>query len=372
MLSMPHVPRHAPPAHLHTQNLTGLNPLSSPLPFHRAMVQAMDTEIGRLLATLGPAVLANTNIVFLGDNGTDNPVVQAPFQSGHAKATLFEQGCNVPLIIGGPAVATPGVSNQLVSVVDLFPTMLDMCNIAYPSPQLSSVALPLDGVSFAGAMAGAPCVGRAFVYSEVEGSLFGQGYCVRTATHRLIRYTKILPQHQELYDLVADPLEQNDLLTAPLTPANEAAYLQLLGYLDQVRQDGWAEQYGTGCPGAVGVPLIRTLTDPCVGQLFIAQLANLPPAVIGAFGYLSCSRREFGSANPPVDLSWFGMPGCLLFVEPDLWRIFTMPFGVTGLMLPNTPSLYQSEFYLQAFSVEPCSNPAGIVASRGLRCVIGH
>jgi len=372
MLSLPHTPRHAPPGHLHTQNLAGLNPVTSPLPFHRAMVEAMDTEIGRLLATLGPAVRANTNIVFLGDNGTDNQVVQAPFQSGHAKGALFEQGCHVPLIVNGPAVATPGaVSTQLVSGVDLFPTMLDMCGINYPSPPLASIAQPLDGVSFAGAIGGAPGAGRPFVYSEVEGSLFGQGYCVRTATHRLIRYTRILPQHQELYDLVADPLEQNDLLAAPLTPANQAAFLQLLGFMDQVRQDGWAEQFGTGCPGAAGVPLIRTVTNPCVGQLFVVQLANLLPSCIAAFGYFGLSRREFGTANPPVDLSGIGMPGCLLFVEPQQLCFF-FPFSMTSLTLPNTPALYQSELFLQGFAVEPGSNPAGVVASRGLRCVIGH
>src|SRR5262249_12595455 len=77
-LFAPHSPFHAPPAGLHTQNLTGLHPATNPVPFHRAMLQAADHEIGRLLVGLGATTLAHTNIVFLGDNGTDGAVVEPP------------------------------------------------------------------------------------------------------------------------------------------------------------------------------------------------------------------------------------------------------------------------------------------------------
>src|SRR5207244_1770632 len=41
----PHTPFHSPPPDLHTQNLSGLDPVTNPVPFHRAMVEAMDHEI---------------------------------------------------------------------------------------------------------------------------------------------------------------------------------------------------------------------------------------------------------------------------------------------------------------------------------------
>ena len=49
----PHSPWHAPPHALHTQRLQGL-PSSPPTPFYKAMVEALDTEIGRLCSMLGP------------------------------------------------------------------------------------------------------------------------------------------------------------------------------------------------------------------------------------------------------------------------------------------------------------------------------
>ncbi|MBL8755102.1 MAG: sulfatase-like hydrolase/transferase, partial [Planctomycetes bacterium] len=94
-----HTPLHAPPAGLHTQNLTGLDPQTTPVPFYKAMVEAMDTELGRLLATMPPAVRANTNIVFLGDNGTASQVVQAPFDPQRSKGTVYQGGVKVPLIV---------------------------------------------------------------------------------------------------------------------------------------------------------------------------------------------------------------------------------------------------------------------------------
>ena len=46
----PHDPVHAPPSHLHSFNLPNIEPRMRPRLFYRAMVEAMDTEIGRLLA----------------------------------------------------------------------------------------------------------------------------------------------------------------------------------------------------------------------------------------------------------------------------------------------------------------------------------
>ena len=53
----PHEPWHAPPSGLYTEDLSGLNPSESPRPFYKAMIEAMDTEMGRLLAGLGGAAL---------------------------------------------------------------------------------------------------------------------------------------------------------------------------------------------------------------------------------------------------------------------------------------------------------------------------
>ncbi|MFT7677268.1 MAG: arylsulfatase A-like enzyme, partial [Planctomycetota bacterium] len=77
----PHDPFHAPPAHLHTQDaqINGLDPRFFPRPFYLAMLEAADTEMGRLLAGIG-ADLANTHVIVLGDNGTPREASIAPFE----------------------------------------------------------------------------------------------------------------------------------------------------------------------------------------------------------------------------------------------------------------------------------------------------
>jgi arylsulfatase A-like enzyme len=105
-----------------------------------AMVEALDTEIGRVLAALGPQ-REHTYIVFVGDNGTDKGAVLPPFEPSHAKASVYEGGTNVPLLIAGPRVGK-GEAQALVHAVDLLPTLLDLAGVPPPD-------VVLDGVSFA-------------------------------------------------------------------------------------------------------------------------------------------------------------------------------------------------------------------------------
>ena len=58
------------------------------------MMEAMDTQIGRLLASMDDDVRDNTYVIFLGDNGTSGGQVRAPFQNGRAKGTVYEGGVN--------------------------------------------------------------------------------------------------------------------------------------------------------------------------------------------------------------------------------------------------------------------------------------
>src|SRR6185436_5235016 len=89
-----------------------------------AMIEAMDTEIGRLLAGVNRT---NTDIIFLGDNGSTPNTLQPPYPSGRGKSTLYEGGIKVPMIIAGPVVVNPNRTNAtLVHAVDLFATILEL------------------------------------------------------------------------------------------------------------------------------------------------------------------------------------------------------------------------------------------------------
>ena len=65
--------------------------------------------------------LAETMVVFLGDNGTPTEVVQLPYDQFHCKGTLFEGGVRIPMFIAGAGVVgTNRETTAVVHAVDLF------------------------------------------------------------------------------------------------------------------------------------------------------------------------------------------------------------------------------------------------------------
>lgn len=164
----PHAPFHRPPASLHTQNLPpGVPPDSctapgpDPLPFYHAAVEAMDTEIGRLLASLPSGEREHTTVLFVGDNGTPDCIVRAPFSS--SKGSLYEGGVHVPLIVSGLGVTAPGVSPALVNTSDLFATVADLAGVDLAA---TLPGVQLDSVSFAPCLTDPGARPRDWIYAE--------------------------------------------------------------------------------------------------------------------------------------------------------------------------------------------------------------
>lgn len=191
---------------------------------HKATVEALDTELGRLLGSLRPAVLANTLVVFIGDNGSPSdslpdPAVE-PFKG--AKGSLQEGGIHVPLLAAGVGIAQPGREvEHLVGNVDLFATIVELTG-SRDSPN------PLDAVSLAPLMADpdAPPARRVVFSERIVPNGFGP-YDKLKRTVRDERYKvvhTILPlveQPLRLYDLQLDPLEATNLLAEGQPPLDD-------------------------------------------------------------------------------------------------------------------------------------------------------
>ena len=155
-----HEPVHKPPQSLIT---TDTDELTSDLEKFNAMVEATDTEIGRVIASIPPDVLARTTIIYLTDNGTPDFGIAEPWDNTRGKGTLFEGGINVPMIVTGPLVEQPDrFEDALVHFVDLFPTIAEIAEVSADEQDVE-----IDGVSFL-AQLQAPDVPqeRAAVYSE--------------------------------------------------------------------------------------------------------------------------------------------------------------------------------------------------------------
>lgn len=138
--------------------------------------------------------------------------------------------------------------------------------------------------------------------------------------------------------------------------------------LEKIRDDGWAEVYGTGCAGANGVPFLRTQTQARIGTLFHTRIEGTAANTTAIGSIIGMTRN----GPLPVDLSAYGAPGCQLAVFPLLLINHNLAGYSPGLMIPYAAGLYGTEFYVQGIVAEPGVNHLGAIWSRGLRCIIGR
>lgn len=219
----PHFPYHAPPPGLLSppRVLTDNDPKRL---LYKAMIEAMDTEIGRLVKQLGPTVMAKTTVIFLGDNGTPKEVVEVPPDPSDPdpryKGSLYEGGINVPLIISGAEVKKPNRESQaLVNTTDLYATILDLAGVdlrtALGGAKFDSVSLkPILSNTYNRSL-------RKYNYAELFKTAEPWTRAIRNERFKLIRinpakespfeYNETL-HPTKFFDLMSDPLEKTNLL----------------------------------------------------------------------------------------------------------------------------------------------------------------
>ena len=145
---------------------------------YSALLETLDTQIGRLRASLeAEGIWENTLVILMGDNGTDATVMEdvadryagiiSPYVAPDTgasvrrfKGTPYLSGTSVPLIVSGPLVASPGrVSTELVDAVDVFSTMVDYAGVAASWPS-GLGGFTVDGNSLKPAIELSGVVGR--------------------------------------------------------------------------------------------------------------------------------------------------------------------------------------------------------------------
>lgn len=233
-LSAPHSPYQKPPNNLHTRDSLPDTGTSKALrrAYYEAMIEAMDTEIGRLLSSVD---LATTTVIFLGDNGTPNEVTASPYDPDHAKLRVYEQGVKVPMIVAGSGLRKPGRKlAQLVNTVDLYPTILRLAGI---DPAVVLAGRKIDGVSFLRYIdnSGTAAI-RPYAFAEKFDLLWNQRteYAIRDPRYKLIERSPEVTKWpaRELFDLQNDPYEKNNLLKKQLTSEQTKKLNTLNGQLD--------------------------------------------------------------------------------------------------------------------------------------------
>lgn len=373
-----HTPLHAPPAALHTQNLTGLNPTTTPVPFYKAMLQAMDQELGRAIASLSSTRLSNTNIVFLGDNGTASQVVEAPFSPQRSKGTVYQAGVRVPMIVAGPAVGgTARVEASLVGAVDLFPTLCALQGVDARAAVPASVAL--DGVSLQPLLQAANASPvREFAFAErfttAPMVATNDREAVRDRQFELVRRRLAGGTvSEEMYDLLADPWESTNLLAAPLSAAAETAYRGLRRELNRLRGVSVAARFGVACSGGGLAPQLAVSNAPLVGTNFTVTISGLNAAATAAFGVIGFDDSLWNGIALPWAMDSLGLPGCTLYAAPAATRLlpFTGASATWSEAIPSGTAFIGIGWFGQGLVLAPSANAAGALATQAVQAVIG-
>ena len=156
----------------------------------------MDSQLGRMLEALDASgETSNTIIVLWSDNGW-----HLGEKDITGKNSLWERSTHVPLIFAGPGVASGAKCTQPVELLDIYPSLIDLCGL----PPKSG----LEGHSLAPQLKDANATRP---WPAITSHNPGND-SIRTEQWRFIRYAD---GSQELYDERKDPNEWNNVVADP-------------------------------------------------------------------------------------------------------------------------------------------------------------
>lgn len=164
---------------------------------YKQMVEAMDHEIGRVLAALvRRGIRDNTIVVFTSDNGGERFSDMWPF-SGQ-KTELLEGGLRVPALFSWPRRVPRGKVTQQVAIsMDWLPTLAAAAGVK------PADAFPTDGVNLLSQIDGAAPIPRTLFWRY-------KGNNQRAVRDGNLKYLKIR-QNTFLFDVENDPMERANL-----------------------------------------------------------------------------------------------------------------------------------------------------------------
>lgn len=182
---------------------------------YAAMVETLDTNVGRLLSALTKMEKADdTIVIFTSDNGGHGGVTsQTPLRG--SKGMLYEGGIRVPLIVRWPGVVeTESTCDQPVITVDFYPTLMSIAECELPNQVL-------DGKNLLPLLQGEPSLNRDALfwhfpvylqsYKGLNIGLWRATPCsvIRAGDFKLIEYFE--DGKLQLFNLRDDPSERNDI-----------------------------------------------------------------------------------------------------------------------------------------------------------------
>ena len=158
-----------------------------------AMISHIDANVGRMIDALRrTGQLENTIIVYTGDNGL------AVGRHGlMGKQNLYDHSIRVPLLLSGPGIPAGARRDAYVHLMDVFPTLCELCGIEIPAS--------VEGKSFLSSIEQGVSA-RKTLYLAYTHLIRG----IKDQRFKLLRY-KNNPDCTQLFDLENDPNEIHNL-----------------------------------------------------------------------------------------------------------------------------------------------------------------
>ena len=165
---------------------------------YAAMVQSLDTNVGRVLQALdNHGQAANTIVVFTSDNGGERFSKTWPFSG--MKEELLEGGLRIPVLARWPGrVAAGSLSEQVMISMDWMPTLLAVAGTR-PDP-----AYPVDGEDLLPALSARQAPHSRKLFWRYKA---GAQRAVRDGDWKYLR----MAGNEFLFDVVRDPRERANL-----------------------------------------------------------------------------------------------------------------------------------------------------------------
>jgi arylsulfatase A-like enzyme len=237
---------------------------------YAAMITSLDDQVGRIVAALTKKGLRdNTLIVFASDNGGATNALFAtgarseeeraesggialgakpPASNGKlrgGKGSLYEGGVCVPTIFNWPGTLQPRVVTEPLHMVDVMPTLLALAG------GHGSADHPFDGKNIWSTLA----AGEPSPHEDLLINVEAIRGAIRKGNWKLVKLAT-LPGRTELFDLAADPGEQNDVAQQHPEIVQDLE-ARLLAYAKQQKPAEWirAQPQFLGAQG-------KTVFDP--------------------------------------------------------------------------------------------------------------
>ena len=194
-----------------------------------ACTSFIDSQVGRVLTALDASgKRENTVVVLWSDHG---------FHLGEklitGKNTLWDRSTRVPLVFAGPGIAKGGRCTRPAELLDIYPTLLDLCDLPEVEglegmsllPQLQDSAAPRS---------------RPAITTHNQGN-----HGIRSENWRYIRYAD---GSEELYDMRKDPAEFDNVVADPTNKTIVEEHRKWLPKVDVPPAPGSAHRILTHVP----------------------------------------------------------------------------------------------------------------------------